>query len=44
MVDEIWLVRHGETEWAKTGQHTGWNDIPLTAHGEGQARALEGVL
>jgi broad specificity phosphatase PhoE len=37
---EITLVRHGETAWSLSGQHTGRSDIPLTENGEAAARAL----
>ena len=38
---EVYLVRHGETAWSLSGQHTGWTDLPLTPRGEAQARGLE---
>jgi probable phosphoglycerate mutase len=41
---ELWLVRHGETPWSRTGQHTGNTDVPLTPYGEEQARALKDRL
>ena len=37
---ELWLVRHGETAWSALGRHTGRSDVPLSAEGEDQARAL----
>lgn len=41
---EIWLVRHGETEWSKSGQHTSVTDIDLTENGIAQALALKPKL
>ena len=41
---EIYLIRHGETEWSRSGKHTGVSDIPLTEHGREQARLLRQEL
>lgn len=40
----IFLVRHGQTAWSRTGQHTSITDLDLTEEGERQARALRGRL
>jgi probable phosphoglycerate mutase len=40
MALHLYLVRHGETAWSLTHQHTGRTDIPLTEHGEDEARQL----
>ena len=40
-MNQIWLVRHGETAWTVSKQHTGRTDIELTPDGEEQASALE---
>ena len=43
-VTQLFIVRHGETEWSRDGRHTSVTDLPLTGHGVQQARALNGQL
>jgi broad specificity phosphatase PhoE len=41
---EIWLLRHGETEWSLSGAHTSRTDLPLTAEGERRAAKMKDFL
>ena len=44
MADEVWLVRHGETEWSRDGRHTSTTDLPLTQEGRRVAESLRDRL
>lgn len=41
---ELWLIRHGETEWSLSGQHTSRTDIPLTERGKQRAQKIRDYL
>jgi probable phosphoglycerate mutase len=41
---EVWLVRHAETEWSRSGKHTGRTDVPLTDAGRERATEMRARL
>lgn len=43
-VGELWVIRHGETEWSRDGRHTSYTELELTSRGEEVARGLVGRL
>jgi probable phosphoglycerate mutase len=44
MAQQVFLIRHGETEWSQTGRHTGRMDVPLTPEGRRRAEAIGRAL
>lgn len=43
-LQEVYVIRHGETDWSLSGQHTGTTDLPLTENGRNLARRLKPLI